>query len=418
MPSRPSAPSTLFALALAALVLSGCAGGAPSHDEASAPTDAHGARADAVEAAEPQLALTMVTASGAVTQLDLLDESVRTVGTVGAPASTHTDGRYLFVGTGTGVDVVDSGVWTWDHVDHFHYYRAEPRILGTVSGTGAATVATTTQSTSGSTGIFFADSGEAVLVDTEALSRGEVVEHFRRTGTPHAGLVVPVGAFALVTEAADTAGTDHGEADRVVVYTEDGRATGRAEPCRQARGTITTRVGAVIGCADGALLATADDAGPTIQRIPYPADVSAPAATAFANREGRPVVAALAGTDAVWLLDTRARAWTLLPAPAPLAAATAVDDQNDHVLALARDGRLFVLDGANGGAVLAETEPLLAAPLGEADPAPVLTVDQHRAYLGGGGQSRVLEIDFADGARIARTFEQAQPLGGFAETGL
>ncbi len=69
-----------------------------------------------------------------------------------------TDGRYLFADTGDGVEVVDSGVWTWDHVDHFHYYRAEPALLGTVEGDGTATVATTNSSTTGGTGVSFSGS--------------------------------------------------------------------------------------------------------------------------------------------------------------------------------------------------------------------------------------------------------------------
>ncbi|MFM9597074.1 hypothetical protein ACKI1O_47885, partial [Streptomyces scabiei] len=95
--------------------------------ESAAADDAHGARADAVELAEPPVALTAIAPSGAVTQLDLLDETVVSLGEVGTPRSLHSDGRYLFVGTDAGLDVVDSGRWTWDHVDHFHYYRGEPR---------------------------------------------------------------------------------------------------------------------------------------------------------------------------------------------------------------------------------------------------------------------------------------------------
>ncbi|WP_336630408.1 MULTISPECIES: ABC transporter [unclassified Microbacterium] len=401
---------TLLALALSSALLAGCGtGGDADPIEETSAGDAHGARADAVELPEPPLALAMIEPSGGVTQLDLLDESVEDLGEIGRPSSMHSDGRYLFVGTDTGLDVVDSGRWTWDHVDHFHYYRAEPRSLGSVAGEGPVAVATTTQSTSGSTGVFFAGSGEAVLLDTEALSRGELIERFRTSGAPHPGMVVPVGPFALVTEAQD------GEPDRVAAYTQTGSPTGVVEQCRSASGTITTRVGAVVGCADGALLASVTEGSLTIERIPYPDGSTAPAATRFANREGRPVVAALAGSEAVWLLDTRARSWTLLPAPAPLAAVTAVDDEADHVLALATDGRLFVLDGAGGGAVLAVTEPLTSGAAG--GPPSALLADDRRAYLAAPDRSRVYEIDVADGARIARTFDTAAPPSFVAETG-
>lgn len=403
----------LLALALSGVLLAGCSAGeraALPAAESAADDDAHGSRADAVELAEPPVALTAIDPSGAVTQLDLLDETVVSLGEVGAPRSMHSDGRYLFVGADAGLDVVDSGRWTWDHVDHFHYYRGEPRLLGTVAGEGAAAVATTTQSTSGSTGVFFAGSGEAVLLDTEALSRGELVERFRIGGTPHPGMVVPVGPFALVTQA------EGGVPTRVAAYSATGAPTGMVEDCPEAAGTITTRVGAVVGCADGALLASAADGVLTIERIPYPEGAAAPRASSFANREGRPVVAALAGADAVWLLDTRARSWTLLPAPAPLAAVTAVDDEADHILALGTDGRMLVLDGAAGGALLAATEPLAAASV-HGGPSPTLIADQQRAYLAAPEQSRLYEIDFADGARIARAFETTAPPAFVAETG-
>ncbi len=398
-----------------ALGLAGCAddpaapASTPSSTDAPADGDGHGAVTGAAEVADPQLGLTTIDPSGAVSHLDLLDGSVVEIGDIGAPSAMTTDGRYLFARTDAGVEVVDSGVWTWDHVDHFHYYRAEPRLLGAVEGLGPATVATTNLSTTGGTGLFFADSGEAVLLDTAALSAGEIVESFRIETAPHAGMVVPIGSFALVTEAED------GAAASVLGYTADGEPTGLEERCQDASGTITTRVGAVIGCRDGALLATLQDEELVVERIPYPEGSTAPAASAFANREGRPTAAALAGPDAVWLLDTRERSWTLLPAPAPLVAVTAVDDEDEHVLALAADGRVLVLDGASG-ALLAETDALVAGSLA-AGLAPTLVADQQRVYLSGPAERRLFEIDFADGGRIARTFDTATEPTFTAETG-
>ncbi|WKK73099.1 ABC transporter [Rathayibacter oskolensis] len=373
--------------------------------------EGHGAVAGAAELAEPPLALVTIDPAGGVAQLDLLDETTAALGAIGAPAAVTTDGRYLFARTSEGVEIVDSGRWTWDHVDHFHYYRAEPRLLGTVEGDGAATVATTNLSTSGGTGLYFEGSegsGEAVLLDTEALSRGEIVERFRLPAAAGPGLVVPVGSSALVTE-----GT--GAGTTVAEYTSEGERTGLVEPCPDAAGTITTRVGAVIGCSDGALLASAGDDGLAVERLPYPEGSTAPAATAFGNREGRPTVAGLAGREGVWLLDTRERSWTLLPAPAPLVQVTAVDDADGHVLALAEDGRMLVLDGADG-AVLAETAPLVAESLATGR-APVLVADQQRAYLSAPAERRLHEIDYADGARVARTFETPAEPAFTAETG-
>lgn len=371
--------------------------------------DGHGAIAGAEEVAEPQLGLTSIDPEGLVTHLDLLDESVTDIGEIPAPTAITTDGRYLFAQTDEGIEIVDSGVWTWDHVDHFHYYRAEPSLLGSVAGEGRATIATTNLSTTGGTGVSFAGSGDAVLLDTQALSKGEISELFRIEREPHAGLVVPVGSFALVTEASDGVGTS------VVAYASDGESTGLEKPCVAPAGTITTRVGAVIGCQDGALLAHVDGDELHVERIPYPAGTTAPAVEAFDNREGRPTVAGLSGSEGIWLLNTRERAWTLLPAPAPLAHVTAVDDGGGHLLALAQDGRVLVLD-EESGAVLAETAPLAADSL-TAGRAPTLVADQHRAYLSAPVEKLIFEIDYADAARIARTFRTATEPAFVAETG-
>ncbi len=88
---------------------------------------------------------------------------------------------------------------------------------------------------------------------------------------------------------------------------------------------------------------------------------------------------------------------------------TAVDDGDDHVLAVARDGRVLVLRGTDG-TVLAETPPLVAASIA-AGATPTIVVDQQRAYLSGPVEKTLHELDFADDARVARTFDTAtEPL--------
>lgn len=404
------------ALALAlfgalSLTLASCAA-TPGPDATTASTDAndgHGAVVGAEEVAEPPLGLTSIDPEGTVTHLDLLDESVTEIARVASPEALATDGRYLFADVGDGVEIIDSGVWTWDHVDHFHYYRAAPAALGQVAGTGTATVATTNSSTTGGTGISFAGSGDAVLLDTEALSKGSIRELFRIEREPHDGLVVPVGSFALVTEAVDGVGV------RVDAYGQDGVPTGISEPCTAPSGTISTRVGAVVGCADGALLAHVDDGALVVERLPFPDGMPPASVASFDNREGRPTVAALADPTDIRLLDTRERTWTRLTAPVPLLHVTAVDDDDQHLLALAQDGRVLVLSGVDGS-LIAQTAPLVADSLA-AGASPTLIADQHRAYLSAPAEHLLYEIDVADAARIARTFETSTAPAFVAETG-
>ena len=224
-------------------------------------------------------------------------------------------------------------------------------------------------------------------------------------------MIAPLGSFALVTQ------PDEGVAASVIVVDDHGDpVAGAGAACADARGTITTRVGVVIGCADGALLATLDSGEVLIERIPYPADASAPRAVAFAGRDGRPTVAAAAGGEGIWLLDTRERSWMLLPTEEAVTAPTAVDDEAGHVLALSLDGRVLVVDGATG-ATFSRTEPLLAESVASGSGEPAFVVDQHRAYLNAPAERLVHEIDFADGGRIARTFTMPSEPAFIAGTG-
>ena len=368
----------------------------------------HGAVEGAQEVAEPQLHLTTIDATGNVAQLDLIEGSSAEVGRIGEPSAVDSDGRYLFATTADGVEIVDSGMWTWDHGDHFHYYRGEPAVVGTVEGDGTATVATGPLSTAGSTGLFFASSGEAVLLDNKALADGEVRELFRVDGKPHQGLVAPFGDGALVTVA------EGGAITGLRYHDADGDVAGEQIPCVRASGTITTKVGVVVGCADGAILATESDGRPRFERVGYPKGNTAPRAMRFEGRKSRPTVAALSGTTGIWLLDTRERSWSHLDAGVPLRQVVAADDEEGHVLALDTTGRVRVF-AAESGKQLATTEPLVDLDHGAGGVG--LVVDQERAYLNVPAEGVVHEIDYADRARIARTLETPTAPVFFTETG-
>lgn len=394
----------------------------------------HGAVEGAQEVAEPQSTLVSIDAEGAVGMTNLLDETRSEQGRISPPTSVTSDGRYLFATTDEGVEIVDSGVWTWDHADHFHYYRSSPRLLGTVRGDGQAVVSTSGNATTGGTGVLFPDSGRAVLLSNASLSRGEIDEVFRIQVEPRDGVVVPFGDGALITA---PAGSDGGT--QVQFHDADGAAVdGVSASCPDARGAITTRIGAVIGCADGAVLATVDENEhgngggdtPTLERIPYPSDVQAPAATDFRARKGRPTVAAPAGDAGYWLLDTRAREWRFTATEQPLLQVSAVGDEDQHVVALDQAGRVHVYRDAGTGtgtgtshdagadAELAVTEPLLGQTPGRGAHTGIeLTVDRERAYLNDPASGRVHEIDYRGGARVARSLDTPTHPDFYAETG-
>ncbi|WP_210649874.1 ABC transporter [Nocardioides sp. SYSU D00065] len=411
------------ALAVPVLLLaSACAAdrGPTSSDEDSADVpaasadDDHGAVEGAREVAEPQLHLVTVGADGETGLLDLLSEESRPLDRIAPPSALTTDGRYVLATVDDGLAVLDSGAWTWDHGDHFHYYRAEPRSPGTVPGRGRATVSTGPLSTAGGTGVYFAGSGEMVLLDNEALADGELRESFRLQSPPHRGLVAPFAGGAVVTV----------PDERGVVRAVE-RVDGSGEPvegsrerCADAAGTITTAVGLVVGCADGALLWTEQDDRVEVERIPYPRGTDAPPATAFSARKARPTVAALAGPTSYWLLDTRERTWQLHDAGVPLLRVSASDDDEGHVVALDRRGRVRVY-AADSGEQLGASAPVLARTVRDSGSlAGVdLVVDQERAYVNAPAEGVVLEVDYADSARVARTLRTTPAPAFFAETG-
>lgn len=420
-----SRTGALCATALAALLLAGCSAPSVAPDAADetvstdAPAAGHGAVAGAAEAPEPPLHLVTIDRAGEAALLDLLDGTETALDRVRAPQSVSTDGRYAFVADETGVDVIDSGAWTWDHVDHFHYYRAEPAMPGSVSGTGIATVATGMLATAGGTGLFFPESGEAVLLDNSALASGEISETLRLDVGPHRGLIAPLGDGALVSApspaTSDGAAGHHAAADAPAASLRAVDASGGEIDdidCPAASGAVTTRIALVVGCADGAVLATASaDGSIALDKVAYPEGAAAPA-TEFSARKGRPTVAGL-GTDAgVWLLDTRARAWSWVATPERPVAASAVDDEAEHLITLTPAGAVTVLDAS--GTNLGTTEPLIAD---VSTSTSTLTVDAQRAYVNDPETGEVFEIDYADDARVARTLTTAVDAAFFAETG-
>ena len=429
--SRPPRliPAPLLGGMLAVTTLLGtaaCAG--PGAGPVATPTASpvpHGFVAGADEMAEPQLHLATVNAAGSLALLDLLDGTSTPVGTLDEVSGLSTDGRFLFAaaaGPGT-VTIVDSGAWTVDHEDHQHYYRAEPAVVGTVTGSGAGVAAGGGTLTT----VRFAASGTGLVLDTGDLADGTVTELARIQGEPGAGVLVPVGDSVLAGRTDAPGSAANGVAAVRVLDSSGAPVAGATADCAELSGTITTRVGTVFGCADGALLATAGadaGAGITFERIPYPDGVAAAdRALHFGNRAGRPTVAAVAGDGGAWLLDTRERTWSRLATDTPLLQVAAVDDSAGHVVALAADGRILVLEAATGS-TLAATEPLLPATLAAAAAGSAgllegveLTVDASRAYLNAPAEGLVYEIDYADSARIARSF----PIDGeprfLAETG-
>ncbi|WP_395819202.1 ABC transporter [Curtobacterium flaccumfaciens] len=375
-----------------ALTVTACSTGTPSADGSTGTARPHGYVAGASESQEPQVRLLAVSATGATALHDLLTEETTELDDVDAPEHSATDGRFLVTSDADRTTIVDGGSWTVDHGDHTHYYAAEPRVVGAIDGGGRVAV----HSSETMTTITWPDRAEAVVLDREALGQGEVDE----TARIDASVLLPMGEQLVAADG-----------DTVRVLDPDGEATdaaGAAQTCTDPAGGIVTRAGAVVGCADGAVVV--DDAGEA-SFVALPDGAERP--TAFAARAGRPTVAGLGGTTGFWLLDVRQGSWRLVPTERPLRAVVAVDDEDEHVVGVDDSGRVVVVTASTGK--VATTKALID--IGADDPAPMLQLDAQRAYLADPSDGTVHEIDFADGARVARTIELPVAPVAFAEVG-
>lgn len=359
----------------------------PTADTTAGAATPHGYVAGASESQEPQLGLLAVSPSGATAVLDLLSGATTVLDDVDAPAHSATDGRFLVTSTDARTTITDGGRWTVDHGDHTHYYAAEPRVVGTVDGGGPVAV----HSSETMTTITWPERDEAVVLDRAALGQGEVEETARVDAT----VLLPFGNRLVA-----------GTADGVRVLDADGSSTAGATACTDPTGGIVTRAGAVVGCAEGAVVV--DDAGDATA-VPLPESAARPGT--FAARAGRPTVAALPGSGSGFLLlDAREQHWRQVDTERPLRTVVAVDDADEHVVGVDDLGRVVVVAASTGS--VARTEPLV-------DPESAsLQLDAQRAYVADGTSGRVHEVDFADGARVARTVDLPFAPAALAEVGL
>ncbi|MGD9483896.1 hypothetical protein WDH52_11645 [Streptomyces sp. TRM70308] len=407
-PSARHRTSLAASLALAAVLGAGCAadgGGSAGGPPPSAPPP-HGHVPGAEESAEQQSRLVLNDpASGQTRVLDLVTGQTHDVPPVEGATALTTDGRFGYFRTDDGLSVLDAGAWAVDHGDHVHYYRADIRTVGRIPAGKDA-------------GVRGYASVTAVTTEGEgaALYRRDDLEHGRiGAGRDLAGryaAVIPFREHLVAVPGAEGAG--------VRVLDRAGEETASLEtPCREPRGDAVTRRGVVLGCADGAVLVRAEGADFEAVEIPYPDGVpEAERATDFRLRPGSDTLTALAGDAAVWVLDVTDRTWRRVETGPVLAANTA--GEGAPLLALGTDGTLRGFDVASGRRTAQAALNALPEPAGAraGEPgAPVIAVDDSRAYVSDPAGRRVAEIDHHDSLRLARTFELDIRPGLMVETG-
>jgi hypothetical protein len=389
----PKLPVLLLGLPL---LVSACAGTGTGNQTASdADAAPHGYVAGAQENPEPQNGLLTVDRETGKSQLlSLLKDQTVDAGTFGPVHAVQQDGRYALVTTQDGVKIFDTGAWTVDHGDHKHYYSSTPGPVGDIAIPDAGAVA----GDGSSIAVFSESGGYASIYKHKDLDARQMVESARITTSPHQGMVVPYEGHFIASIAGE------GTAAGAVEVRDAGNHTVLSEqPCAGSSAYATTRAGVVLACTDGALLVTEDDGQFAAEKIPYPADAAGiPPATQLEHRKGSNELAAPAGDGGIWHLTVSKRTWKYLKTPVPVAIASAVGDSK-RVLALGVDGSLMTLNPSSGE--MTAQAPMIAPLPAQADTLPQLRIDAGRAYLSDPAGSTVREIDYADGLRVARTFD-------------
>lgn len=392
-PRRSAAAASLVVVLL---TLTACATETPAAEPPATPTtSAHGIDGGgAAEVAAPARALVVAGEDGAATLLDLeTEERTALADARDDLVRIQSDGRLLYLAHGAGgrasVEVIDTARWTVPHGDHSHSFRGEPHVLGTLDGSGIPRVAAGEQRAA----LLFDD--EVVTLAHDALGDGLGVAP--RIAAEATGPVIPYAGHLLVPT------------DGATIQVADGDGTpvsGEGVPCSAVTDADITRVGAVFSCAEGAVLFTRAVGGAVVgESIPSPAGA---APTQLSGRTDRPDLAGVAA-DGAWLLDVRQRTWTPLVSEVPLVRAAAVGDDDGRTVAIDAEGRIRVL--ASDGAVLARTEPLVAASLADAASRDrvQLIVDGRYAYVSDPAGGVVRELDHRDDLRVSRTFTDLDP---------
>lgn len=350
----------------------------------------HGQVEGAEQLKEPALSLVTLASGGQVSLVDLADLKSQEIAKVDSPVTLSGDGRYVAVETDAQAHLVDSGVWSWAHGDHYHYYRAAAGVVAHLPGTGAAAAS--------SEDLVLVRAGEdALVLDKEALAPGNATE---------AGLKVPGVQFAALL----------GE---TLVSVEGGNLVSRElgdplpaelpqaqspQPCTDFKGGVAGRDSLVATCGNTVHTATFDHAADKVAFAAHTLLEAEPGSLPvnFCGRAGQTQVAATsADGSALWLIDAAGGKVGRVAVESPVVSACALGDDANRVVAVDAAGAVRVFSGADvmGMNQEAATEAIASPRAGQGG----IAVTENRVYVVGAKADEVIEVDPADGARVART---------------
>lgn len=392
---------------LTALALTGCQGGGAGETDSS-PAAEHGHVDGAEEADEAQLRLAVEDAeTGKTAIFDLQDEEV-VQEVEGSPDTflSAADSRYIYLSDREAdtVTTVDTGVWTVDHGDHYHYYRADPKTLEASAGVDPAHVISQGDEVT----FFFDGDGEAKIYDRNAMGEGEMKEVGTVDPGAHHGVAVPFDDHILSTVPGKSADD---LPSTLATYGDDSKATPVDVDCPEIHGTAVTSQGAVLACEKG-VIAVDEKSEATINDYPD----EAKGKRTWELEVGKELAAAPMTEGGIGILDTGSGEWQYTDTDAEVVSADMSADDSTLV-ALDDKGTVYSIDPASGKVLTKKKDLIGDFSAGEEGPGPSVVVDAERTYVSNPAKGEVLELDPKDDLREARSFDIGGAPASLAVTG-
>lgn len=376
-----------------ALTLAGCSSGDTSDQTTGAARPGSDLVAEAgsteVEGPEPRLVVADAD-SGRIEVIDLATgDSVHTFDVETPSNITTINNRYVVATDDEHARFLDPGSWTIDHGDHTHSYTKDPAEIGSLNGDKPVHVVAGDRKVA----VFFDGSGSADVVDFDSLSKGDSTIAATIDSEPHHGIAVPLADHVVVS----TGGTEEDLPTGLELRDGTGELVRALDgTCPEMHGDAVFSNYFVVACADGVLKVNADF---TTTEFAYPT----PGVRAWSLAHGsRGSLVAAPTATGVLVLDTKSGEW-VDARTADEAVASGVSSDGRTVMSVQTDGTFKSFDAVTG-AELSST-PVLTAPYDGDDPSPTVEVAGTRAYVADAASNTVVEIDYRDSGRVARTFE-------------
>jgi hypothetical protein len=412
----------LAVLAACVLLLAGCgdddvtadAGASPAdtttsteaadgHDDEDG--DEHPTGNGAMEVSSPHRRLAIT--DGDAPRLVLIDLSDESEVELGLPdpasfaSSVSEDGRLLLLAHENAVTVVDGGVWSVAHGNHFHHFVRDPEVVGTVEG-GRPTHLI---SHGGTAALWFDGLGEAVLFDEQELAEGHFHEEARVPTTgPHHGFAIPHDEHVIITAPPEPGR----EMPDLVVVADRSGAIESEHDCLETHGETSWSSGAAAACADGVLVLRADGDEWSSELIAYPeVDDEDPYGYGDARAwvldavdDGARLVAPM-GERHVLVIDMASGEGTAIDIGAPVEIfGVGIHGGSGLLLVLTADGALQLVD-PDAGEVVDRLEVLDAVGSDAGTLYRMMAVSGDDVFVSDPGGQRVVEVTVDGGSLVA-----------------